>query len=170
MKAENVIELYDLFEKSGIRIRLDGGWSVDALLGEQTRLHDDLDIVVEKKDVKKLRGILLERGYKDIQRDDTSIFNFVLGDVVGNLIDVHVIVLDKNGNGLYGPVKKGVMYPAGALTGNGNIKNRSVRCISPEYLVKFHTGYNIDEKDIRDVTAICKRFNIPYPKEYKNQF
>lgn len=32
-----------------MRVWLDGGWGVDALLGRQTRPHDDMDIVIEQK-------------------------------------------------------------------------------------------------------------------------
>jgi lincosamide nucleotidyltransferase A/C/D/E len=166
MSENDALELYDFFEGNGINVRLDGGWSVDALLGEQTRPHEDLDIVIEKKDVQKLRALLAERGYKNVPRDDTSAWNFVLGDNKGHQVDIHVITLDKDGNGLYGPLKKGVMYPAQSLTGEGTINGRNVRCISPEHMVKFHTGYKIDENDIKDVTALCKRFNIPLPKKY----
>ena len=33
-----------------IKVFLDGGWGVDALLGHQSRSHNDIDIFVEKKD------------------------------------------------------------------------------------------------------------------------
>jgi lincosamide nucleotidyltransferase A/C/D/E len=42
-------------EKLGIEIWVDGGWGVDALLGEQTRPHKDLDIAIQQKDVPQLR-------------------------------------------------------------------------------------------------------------------
>ena len=52
------------------------------------------------------------------------------------------------------------------LTGGGSIDGYPVRCISPEWLVKFHTGYEIDEKDFHDVRALCERFGIPLPDEF----
>jgi lincosamide nucleotidyltransferase A/C/D/E len=33
-------------------------------------------------------------------------------------------------------------------------------------LVKFHTGYELDEDDYRDARALCERFDIPLPQEY----
>jgi lincosamide nucleotidyltransferase A/C/D/E len=33
-----------------IKVFLDGGWGVDALLGYQSRAHNDIDIFVEKND------------------------------------------------------------------------------------------------------------------------
>ena len=63
MSAEDVVEVVRLLEGLGIDVWLDGGWGVDALLGTQTRPHDDLDLVVQLEDVPKLRAALLDRGY-----------------------------------------------------------------------------------------------------------
>jgi lincosamide nucleotidyltransferase A/C/D/E len=74
----------------------------------------------------------------------------VLGDSGGREIDVHVIVLDENGDGIYGPVKNGEKYLAASLTGVGTIGGHHVRCISPEWALKFHSGYELKEKDFQD--------------------
>jgi lincosamide nucleotidyltransferase A/C/D/E len=55
---------------------------------------------------------------------------------------------------------------SGQLTGNGSINGYPVRCISPEWLVKFHSGYQLDENDYYDVRALCERFAIPLPAEF----
>jgi len=79
---------------------------VDALLGEQTRAHGDLDIAIEQKDVAVLRRFLEERGYREIKLEIARPWNFVLGDASGREIDVHVIVVDEKGDGLYGPAER----------------------------------------------------------------
>ncbi|MBI4066587.1 aminoglycoside nucleotidyltransferase [Candidatus Gottesmanbacteria bacterium] len=169
MKAADVLDLYDQLTRLGIETWLDGGWAVEAVLGEETRPHEDVDIVIGQKDVPKLRELLEAQGYKDVPRDDTSAWNFVVGDDKGHLVDVHAIVFDDKGNGLYGPEKEGVMYPAASFTGTGTIAGHTVKCISAEYLVKFHSGYKLDENDNKDVTALCTRFGINYPKELIQQ-
>ena len=58
MNQEKVLELLELFEASGIEVIVDGGWGVDALLGKQTREHEDLDIAVQWKELPKLRQVL----------------------------------------------------------------------------------------------------------------
>ncbi|MBI2170655.1 MAG: aminoglycoside nucleotidyltransferase [Chloroflexi bacterium] len=166
MTSQDVIGLYTSLEHLNMSIWIDGGWGVDALLGEQTRPHKDLDIVIQQKDVPRLRQLLQAQGYGDVQRDDTSPWNFVLGDNAGHEVDVHAIVFDGAGNGLYGPVERGVMYPAASLAGAGSINSRIVRCISPEQMVKFHTGYKLKDTDFHDVAALCERFGIEYPEEY----
>ena len=166
MTATDVIKFNIDLEKSGIAIWIDGGWGVDALLGKQTRLHADLDIAIEQKYLKKAVGLLEKHGYQNVPHDDTCPWNFVLGDNKGHEIDFHVIVIDDNGNGIYGPPEKGEMYPAGALVGQGRIKKHPVKCIAPDYMVKFHTGYKLRESDYQDIGALCKKFRIALPEEY----
>jgi len=162
MEGNYVIELYTTLESLGIKIWIDGGWGVDALLGEQTREHADVDIVIQNKDLLKLRELLETQGYKDVARDNTSDWNFVLGDDNEHLVDVHAVIFDEQKNGLYGPKKKGTMYPADSLSGIGIINGEKVRCISAEWMIKFHSGYKLVEKDHKDISALCKKFNILY--------
>ncbi|HMD98282.1 MAG TPA: aminoglycoside nucleotidyltransferase [Terriglobia bacterium] len=166
MIAADVISLYTELENLGITIWIDGGWGVDALLGEQTRPHRDLDIAIQQKDVAKLRQLLQARGYEDIKLEEARPWNFVMGDENGREIDFHVIVIDDRGNGLYGPAENAEMYPAASLTGTGSIDSRTVTCISPEWMVKFHSGYKLKEKDYRDVAALCEKFGIKLPEEF----
>ena len=166
MTAGDVTDLYRTLENLGVEIWIDGGWGVDALLGEQSRSHQDLDVAIQQKDVPKLRELLRERGYKDIELEEARVWNFVLGDENGRKIDIHVIVLDDKGNGIYGPPEKGEMYPAASLTGTGQIQGRTMRCISAEWAVKFHSGYELKDKDFRDVFALCRKFGIDLPPEY----
>jgi lincosamide nucleotidyltransferase A/C/D/E len=167
MKAREVVELYNQLESLGVEIWIDGGWGVDALLGKQTRSHEDVDIVIQQKDLPVLRDLLENQGYRDVPRDDTRDWNFVLGDEQGHLVDVHAIVFDDEKNGIYGPVERGVMYPAASLTGTGLIDGQKVRCIAAEYLVEFHTGYELKESDYHDVAALCEKFGIELPEEYE---
>jgi lincosamide nucleotidyltransferase A/C/D/E len=162
MTADDVIQLYRDLESRGITICIDGGWAVDALLGRQTRPHADLDIALEERHVPPLRALLEARGYRDVQRDDSSRWNFVLGDEQGRQVDVHAFVLDGAGR-----VVDGIKYPAGSLTGTGTIAGHVVRCIEPSHLVAFHTGYPLRVTDWMDVTALCERFGIALPDEYR---
>ena len=162
MTSKEVVEIIKLFEQHGIEVYVDGGWGVDALLGEQIRKHDDLDIAVPHRFVPKLRELLEARGYKDVPHDDTRDCNFVLGDDKGNLVDVHSYILDENGQNIYG-----VAYEPHHLTGIGTIEGYQVKCPPPDVMVEFHTGYDVDENDYHDAKAICERFSIPLPIDYK---
>jgi len=164
MEAEDVLNLYKLFKENDIEVWIDGGWGIDALLGKQTRPHKDLDIAINHKDKPKFRKLLEERGYKDLVRSDTSDWNFVLGDDKGKEVDVHTFLFDEGGNNVYG-----TDYPKQSLTGTGIINGESVNCIAPEWVVKFHAqaAYEPKEKDLQDVNAICDKFSIEPPENYK---
>ena len=170
MAKEDVVEMYELFDRNGVHVWIDGGWGVDALLGEQTRPHADLDIAIQSKDLEKLRSLLSALGFVDQERDDTTPWNFVLGDSRGRDVDIHAIELDSEGNGVYGPPERGVMFPAGSLTGTGVIAGREVRCIEAKHLLDFHTGYDPDENDIHDVLALCHRFGLEIPVGIRHLF
>lgn len=160
MTLEYVKNLYIELEQMGIDIWIDGGWGVDALLGEQTRPHRDLDITIQKKDVERLYELMGARGYKEVKR--YSEWNFVLGDDHGHEIDIHIFVFDENKH-----VISDLQYPVGSLSGFGMIDGYPVKCISPEHMVKFHTGYKLRDIDFKDVSALCDYFSIDYPEEYQ---
>jgi len=168
MRLSDVRQLCQELDSLGIPIWVDGGWAVDALLGKQTRPHNDLDIVIQQKDLSRLCQYLRGNGYTDVPSDDASAWNFVFGDNRGRQIDIHVIsFFDGAGNGIYGPIENGVTFPAGSLTGKGTIEGYGVNCISADQLVKFHTGYKLDRNDFLDVRALCEKFDIEMPDEHK---
>lgn len=162
MTARDAAEFLQYLTQQELEVYVDGGWAVDALLGEPTREHRDLDIAVPEKHVPKLRELMSRRGFREAPRPDTWECNFVLADSQGRELDVHSYTLDEAGNNVHG-----VAYRAEHLTGSGVIDGYAVRCVAPEWLVNFHTGYPIDETDYRDVSALCKRFGLALPEEYQ---
>ena len=61
--AEDVVSIYRRLLDNGIQVWLTGGWGIDALLGEQTRPHKDLDVIVLLDDVARLVEVLGQDGY-----------------------------------------------------------------------------------------------------------
>jgi len=162
MMAEDVVGVIALLEQHDIEVYVDGGWGVDALLGRQTRKHEDLDIALPHKYVPQLRELLCAVGYKDMPWDNTRDCNFVMGDDQWRLVDVHTFTFDENGNNIYG-----VAYEPQHLVGTGSINGYPVKCPPPEVMVEFHTGYDVDEDDYHDVKLLCEQFDISLPKEYE---
>lgn len=162
MPAETVVTLLQLFERHGLEVHVDGGWGVDALLERQTRGHGDLDIALPHAQVPQLRRLLAAKGYVDVPRDDSWACNFVLGDGHGHEVDVHSYELDATGQNAFG-----VAYRAAHLTGVGRIADYPVRCIDPQWMVWFHTGYPVDEDDYHDVKLLCDRYGFPLPDDYR---
>ena len=162
MTAPVVIGIIQVFNQNGIEVIIDGGWAVDALLGEQTREHEDLDLAVFHQDVLKIRELFEAGGFQEIPQGDSWECNFVLGNDQGHLIDIHSCTFDKEGNHIFG-----VEYPYESLQGSGEINGFPVRCIPPEWLVDFHTGYDLDQNDYHDIKLLCEKFDIPLPIEYQ---
>jgi lincosamide nucleotidyltransferase A/C/D/E len=167
MTIDDVMWFLALMDDAGVEVWLDGGWAVDACLGAQTRRHGDIDIAIEERHVAAAVGALERHEFAPLPRDDTRAWNFVLGDRVGRQVDFHVVVLADDGRGVYGPPGNGEFYPADALTGTGTVGGRQVRCIAPRWLVAYRTGYEVDADDWADVHALCERFDIPIPDDYR---
>ena len=168
MTEADVCALLDLAAALGVRLWLDGGWAVDAWLGRQTRLHRDVDIVVETAPASKLVAALRDAGYDDVPRDDTQPWNFVLGDDAGHEVDFHLIDIAPDGTGIYRPPEIEFRFPADALTASTELCGRSVPAIPPHRLVEFHLGYEPDADDRADVLALCAAFALDVPDVYRH--
>ncbi len=165
MRASDVIDLLRRFERQGLDVHVDGGWAVDALLGTQTRPHDDLDIAIPHAQVGALRRLLATLGFIDHPRDDARDCNFVLAHEDGSRLDVHSYTLDDAGRNIFG-----IPYQREHLVGVGCIDGHQIRCVEPHALVRFHTGYEPDANDVHDVhdvRLLCERFDIALPAGYR---
>jgi lincosamide nucleotidyltransferase A/C/D/E len=171
MTADEAIAVIESLEAAGIRVWLDGGWGVDALLGEQTRDHDDVDVVLPLEDVDRAIVALSALGFA-VTLDERPT-RLVLEDAAGRRIDVHPIVLDGDGSGRQigaGPDGSDAPYPAEGLAGRGRVGGRQVACLTPELLLLHHRGYAPTSKDRRDVSLLCERFGLALPREYGDEW
>jgi lincosamide nucleotidyltransferase A/C/D/E len=153
LTAGEVLDAIDRLDGAGIGWWIDGGWGVDALLGEETRPHDDLDLVVERKHIGKLHAL-----FPEFERVDEEWWpaRFVLRDPSGRQVDFHPVEFDSR------------RYPADGLRGRGRIGGREVRCLTPELQLRHHdyaTG-GPDDVDWHDVRLLCERFGLQAPSGY----
>src|SRR5712692_7175659 len=93
MTSSALVELLRVLEASAISVWLDGGWGVDALLGTQTRPHQDVDIFIRVSEVPRLVKALAPGGFQ-IDRGSPP-DSFVLADGAGLEVDVHAFVFDE---------------------------------------------------------------------------
>jgi len=167
MTASALVELLQLFDDAAIPVWLDGGWGVDALLGVQTRRHKDVDIILRVADVLKLQEILERRGFTI--REGAPPTSFVLADSSGLEVDVHAVVFDTDGNGVY-RMQNGEdwIFPAEGFRGRGIVAGRSIPCLSPSTQVLCHAnGYAPAEVDLRDMALLQKRFGVELPPQLR---
>jgi lincosamide nucleotidyltransferase A/C/D/E len=164
--AEDVAQILDRLDRAGVEAWLDGGWAVDAALGEQTRPHADLDLIVVLDAVPAMVEGLGHDGFELVRGELVS--NFVLRDASGREVDVHPVRLDDAGDGSY-RMENGDdwVYPAIGFTGVGRVGGRPVRCLTPEVQMLCHsTGYEPDEDDVRDMQLLHDRLGIPLLPPY----
>lgn len=142
---------------------VEGGWGVDALLGEQTRAHDDLDLGVRIEDADRICETLAEFE----RSDDEWPASFVLRDASGRKVDCHPLKFDERGDG-WQPNSSGGdphRWPREGLLGRGRIGGVDVPCITPELQVSWHVYQEFDDVDWQDVQRLSERFGVEVPEE-----
>jgi lincosamide nucleotidyltransferase A/C/D/E len=165
MKSSDLKEIIGLLESSSIDVWLDGGWGVDALLSEQTRAHRDVDIIVQVKDVPMVQEKLRGRGFSF--KEGKPPHSFVLTNGHGLEVDIHAVVFDEEGNGIY-RMQNGEdwIYPLEGFSGSGLVDGMQVKCLSPAVQVHCHAhGYTPVEKDFQDMEKLQAKFRVELPPQ-----
>jgi len=160
-EIDNVHELLDVLRLAGIDVVVTGGWGVDALLGEQSRSHDDIDIWVAVEQDESLRDALASQGFAE--SDGGVPQNYVLANEHGRKVDVHLVRWRSDGAAVYEMASGGeYVMPAEAFT-TGSIGGRVVRCVSAEQQMLDHAdGYEPDNDDHDDMRLLHQRLGVDY--------
>lgn len=158
MSKQNVVTLLGLLAERSVRPWIDGGWGIDALLGRQTREHADVDIVIEDRHEAATVAVLRAEGFQEVPMRFTTPVHTVWQHEDGRAVDLHVVVLDAEGAGVYGD--EGV-YPAEGLAGHNRIGGSEVRCISATVQAEFHRGYDLGDQDRRDIGLLHTELGVP---------
>ena len=165
MTAHEVARLLRVLAAAGIRAWIDGGWGVDALIGKQRRRHDDLDLVVELEHVPKLQEVLRREGYAHKDRD--APLSFMVVDPLGRQVDVHPVVSDEDGDGIYQmDHERTWTYPADGFEGVGHVAGKRVRCLTARVQMLVHSGYELGQKDHDEIAILHERFGVAPPSGY----
>ena len=154
-----VAEFFGEWRALGLRVWLDGGFCVDALVGRTLRPHSDLDVAVERRDFGRFAAWCETVGFASEPSESADIVVFARKGV---RLDAHIVEL-----GTDGAYVSGVAYPNGSLTGEATLADEQVSCVAPEWLFRFKTSYPPQEKDRIDVRALCERFGWPVPSPYQ---
>jgi lincosamide nucleotidyltransferase A/C/D/E len=162
MDSEHAREVLEILEQAGVWVVVTGGWGVDALLGEETREHDDLDVHVAENDLEQVCAALARLGYVECLLNGRR-ENFILRATGDRRVDVHALrVVDDRGGGVY-HMEDGSdwLWPPGSFSGVGSVGGRRVECLSFEGQLLEHTGYDLDEQDLLDVALLRERLGEP---------
>jgi lincosamide nucleotidyltransferase A/C/D/E len=161
MSLPDTLRVLDAIEAAGAQVWLAGGWGVDALLGEPTRRHHDLDLVLDadRDDEDRARAALADVGIchpmPDVEAAPTLPHLAKLRDGAGHIVDLLPVDPDTLPEADQGP------FTTGMLDG------RPVRCLSAPVQVALHCGYEPRPADVHDVTRLCARFGLELPVEYR---
>lgn len=162
MNEHDAVQLLKMVADIGIPVWLDGGWGVDALLGYESRPHNDIDLFVEKRDAAAFNQLLAAQGYGEVKMDYTTEDHTAWRDEAGREIDLHLFTFGPDGMVNF----LGEAYPPDLLDGRGTIGGLDVACLTPEAQLLYHQGYEHDENDVHDVLLLCGAFGLAVPLEY----
>jgi lincosamide nucleotidyltransferase A/C/D/E len=166
MGASDVLSVVTALEEAGLRVWLDGGWGVDALVGEQTRDHDDLDCVIALSDAPLARDTLALLGFT-VALDELPT-RFVVRDRSDRRVDFHTVTFDTNGNATQ-QLQDGTLapYPSHGFAGRGYVSGVRVARLTAAVQGLHHLGYDPDRKDHHDMALLAERCGIDLPAPYR---
>lgn len=164
MEPERVIEIVSALEQEGVSVWLDGGWGVDALVGQQTRQHADLDLAVDRRELERTQHTLQGLDFRiDPSAEPGLPARVVMNDQYGREVDLHPLVFDETGNGwqqLDDSGRAWGRYPADDLTAHGVVAGHSVRCLSAALQFRFRLGYEWSAHDRHDLRLLQEHFHV----------
>jgi lincosamide nucleotidyltransferase A/C/D/E len=150
MPPSTVVTVVQALRDAGISCWLAGGWGVDALVGEQTRAHGDLDVVVDR-DLPNVEtrveaalasiGLLRAGSESSIEPLPRT---WVHTDGRGTTVEV----LPAN---LAAPPFNG---PTSFQ--EGRVAGAPVPCVSVEVQLRLRSGYRHRARDRRDITLMSR--------------
>jgi len=95
MTPEDVINILAALDAGGIAYWVDGGWGVDALLGQQTRTHRDLDLGVRLDDIPRIETLLPQFRRDDSEEEWPGFL--LLKDERGRVVDLWLVERSQGG-------------------------------------------------------------------------
>ncbi|MGN6563614.1 MAG: nucleotidyltransferase domain-containing protein [Thermomicrobiales bacterium] len=165
MRATDVLAILDCLAAAGALAWLDGGWGVDALAGEQTREHDDLDLVIAIEQLPAALATLNTLGFT-VATDELPT-RLVARDPADRRIDFHPVTWDSGGGGHQAlPHGRTFRYPPEGFTGRGVVAGRPVACLTAEVQARCHLGYAPDEHDFHDMWLLRDHCGVTLPPPY----
>ncbi|MET7858839.1 amino acid transporter [Streptomyces sp. NPDC005318] len=159
MAADDVLSVLAGLRDTGLDVWVGGGWGIDALVGVQTRLHRDLDLMHRLDQEPLVVAALAGAGF--VETLDLRPVRFVVTHQAGQEVDLHPLVFAPDGSAAQASPDPGrpFVYPARCFV-TGRIDGTTVPCISAEQQVYFHQGYEPADHDRHDMAELRQKFGI----------
>ena len=171
-----VVDMSGALEDAGVPFWLAGGWGVDALVGHQTRRHDDIDIVVGDfpSRVGAARAVFESLGFEMRRETRLELWmpdRWQMADNQLRVVDLLSIDWGRlaaalgvggevvgTGDGRLG--KGGGDYLSCRAFSQGRVGGQSVPCLSVEAQLLYHSGFELSRAQRHDV-ALLRRLSGP---------
>jgi 2'-5' RNA ligase len=145
MSGELALSIIDALHGADVGCWINGGWGVDALAGRRTRVHRDLDLVIDDGSMRRAVEVLEGLGYHEwyrVDSDEPLFSRIVLHDheLAGRVVDLHPLDFSR----------EHVEFS------KGEIEGRSVPCLSLTSQAEAHTNYRKRWRDRADVAVLRK--------------
>lgn len=153
MEPREVVELLEMSHEHGVRVWVAGGWAVDALVGEQTRPHADLDLAVDAHHVDALVAALQEAGFNTAADMLPSRLEVAHPDT--RRVDLHPVTFSADGSGAQANLEglSPFHYGTDGFT-TGTIDGHVVPCLSARQQLPFREGYDWRDVDHHDTSLL----------------
>jgi lincosamide nucleotidyltransferase A/C/D/E len=157
MTAEDVLSVLAVLREAAVDIWIGGGWGVDALVGEQTRQHRDLDLMHRLDQEPAVIAALAEADF--VETLDWRPVRFVVTNPAGQEVDLHPLTFAPDGSAVQASPdpERPFGYPAQCFV-SGRIGGSMVLCLSAEQQVYFHQGYEPKDHDRHDMAQLRRAF------------
>ncbi len=170
MATEDVLTVLGALESTGVPFYLAGGWGVDALVGRQSRSHDDLDVVIDHYDQDLPRAVdaLKSMGFELVASYERRAWmpkNTVLEDGAGRRVDLDSLnwkILARE----FGP-------PGADASDRGSFEDRvfaegivagkRVPCLSADVQLLYHSLFDLNVRHQHDVTLLREELGASVP-------
>jgi lincosamide nucleotidyltransferase A/C/D/E len=138
-------------DRASVRYWVAGGWGVDALVGQRTREHRDVDLAIDAEDFARAGEAVKALGY--VAETDWLPTRLEFAGP-GGWVDLHPVTFGPGGDGvLAGPNGEEFSYPALDLV-VGGVAGHRVPCISARLQREFHAGYVPRPQDMHDLALL----------------
>jgi lincosamide nucleotidyltransferase A/C/D/E len=154
MRLEEVVAVLSALDDAGVETWLEGGWGIDALVGQQTRDHRDVDLDIDASYEATALEVLDRLGYA-VQTD----WRPTRVELVANgrgWVDLHPLRFGPDGDARQAaPDGTFWNFPKRYFT-TGHLDQRDVGCFTIEAQRYFHAGYELRAQDRLDLAVLDK--------------